>query len=289
MDNWLQKALHKANDHSTLHEIRRVYGGSINKTFFVETETGQYFIKHHMNAPERFFVSEAEGLELIRQTNTVAVPEVYAVSDAKNAAFLVMEWVEGRKMADTEKKLGERIAGLHKHIGNKHGFFEASFIGALPQPNGLFSSWLEYYRDRRLGAQLQQGIDRHRITGKRRRQMETLLVRLGEWIPEKVEPSCLHGDLWGGNWLVGPGGEPYVIDPSVLYGDRHFELAFTELFGGFSQTFYDAYKERFPLDDNYADMKPLYQLYYLLVHLNLFGESYGAHVDAILKRYVGEG
>src|SRR5699024_9994082 len=137
MDNWLQKALHKANDHSTLHEIRRVYGGSINKTFFVETETGQYFIKHHMNESDRFFVSGAKVLERIRQTYTVAVPKVYAVSDAKNAAFLVMEWVEGRKMADTEKKLGERIAGLHKHSGNKNGFCEAWFIDTLPQPNGL--------------------------------------------------------------------------------------------------------------------------------------------------------
>lgn len=117
--------------------------------------------------------------------------------------------------------------------------------------------------------------------------MEKLLENLDKWVPDKVEPSYLHGDLWGGNWLSGPGGEPYVIDPSFLYGDRHFELAFTEVFGGYSSEFYQAYQDRFPLSPYYEDVKPLYQLYYLLVHLNMFGEAYGRSVDTILKRYTG--
>ena len=87
--------------------------------------------------------------------------------------------------------------------------------------------------------------------------------------------------------MSGPGGRPYLIDPSFLFGDRHFEIAFTELFGGFSQAFYRAYSDRFSLDSHYEEKKPLYQLYYLLVHLNIFGELYGTQVDAVLKRYVG--
>jgi len=197
-----------------------------------------------------------------------------------------MEWVEGGKKSETQTMLGHNLAALHENVGQKHGFAEDTFIGILPQPNGLFTSWLEYYRDRRLTAQLQQGIRQNRVTGKRREKMEKLLDQLGDWIPCDVPPSYLHGDLWGGNWLTGPGGEPYLIDPSVLYGDRHFELAFTELFGGFSTAFYEAYKARYPLVANYEEIKPLYQLYYLLVHLNIFGESYGPQVDSVLSRYV---
>lgn len=62
-------------------------------------------------------------------------------------------------------------------------------------------------------------------------------------------------------------------------------MAFTELFGGFPGRFYEAYNAAFPLDKGYMERKALYQLYPLLVHLNLFGEGYGSHVDSIARRY----
>lgn len=287
MNQLIEKAVEQAGDHSSLQTVRRVAGGSINESYYVETGEQQYFLKYHQDAPNRFFELETKGLELIRETESIAVPEVFSYSDEKGQAFLVMEWVEGAPAADTDWKLGDRIASMHQTMGDKHGFPDDTFIGALPQRNGLFPSWLEYYRDRRLAAQLQLGIDRGTMTGKRRNRMEKLLESLDRWVPDDVAPSYLHGDLWGGNWLAGPGGEPYVIDPSFLYGDRHFELAFTEVFGGYSNDFYQAYEERFPLSPDYKDVKALYQLYYLLVHLNMFGEVYGRSVDAILKRYIG--
>src|SRR5690625_2058964 len=181
-----------------------------------------------------------------------------------------------------------KLSHLHQHAGQKHGFDRDTYIGLLPQPNRLYDNWLDYYREKRLLPQLDLAIKRQRIHHQRRAQLEKLILQLDRWVPQQVQPSYLHGDLWGGNWLVGPNGTPYVIDPSFLYGDRHFELAFTELFGGFSQIFYDAYQATYPLLDIYDDVKPLYQLYYLLVHLNIFGESYGSRVDAILNRYIGK-
>lgn len=114
-----------------------------------------------------------------------------------------------------------------------------------------------------------------------------LLEKLDTWIPNNPKSSTLHGDLWGGNWMTGKGGVPYLIDPSILFGDHEFEMAFTELFGGFSQRFYDAYHSVFPLSPEYETRKELYQLYYLLAHLNMFGESYGGSVDRIVRKYVG--
>jgi len=95
----------------------------------------------------------------------------------------------------------------------------------------------------------------------------------------------LHGDLWGGNWLVTDMGEAALIDPAVYYVDREAELAFTELFGGFPSQFYAAYNEVWPLESGYGERKELYNLYHLLNHLNLFGESYGGSVDAILRKF----
>lgn len=286
MDNIIKQALHKANDRSTINNMKRVAGGSINESFLVETQCDRYFVKHHADSPVGFFELEAAGLRLIRETLSISVPNVLAFSDKKGEAFLIIEWVEGHGTSETQVKLGERLAAMHQNFGAKHGFEKDTFIGTLPQPNGLFSNWLDYYRDRRLRAQLELGVRKHSITGRRQEQLEKLLERLEDWVPRDVPPSYLHGDLWGGNWLAGPGGEPYLIDPSFLYGDRHFELAFTELFGGFATVFYEAYASQFPLADYYEDIKPLYQLYYLLVHLNIFGETYGGQVDAVLRRYV---
>ena len=110
--------------------------------------------------------------------------------------------------------------------------------------------------------------------------------RLERFIPDAGQPGLLHGDLWSGNWLSGPEGRPYLIDPAVYYGEREVEMAFSELFGGFGARFYEAYRASYPLDPGYADRRPLYQLYYLLVHLILFGEAYGPAVDRVLNRYV---
>lgn len=81
------------------------------------------------------------------------------------------------------------------------------------------------------------------------------------------------------------GGEPVVFDPAVYYGDREVEVAFTELFGAFPHAFYRAYREAWPLEAGYEERRPLYQLYPLLVHLNLFGEAYLPAVDRLVARY----
>ncbi len=65
-------------------------------------------------------------------------------------------------------------------------------------------------------------------------------------------------------------------------------IAFTEVFGGFSKEFYDSYNENFPLHENYDEIKQIYQLYYILVHFIMFGESYGKRIDEILNYYVSK-
>jgi len=244
-------------------------------------------MKFHADAPPEFFKSEATGLRIIKETETISVPNFISYSDQPGQSFLLLEWIEGEKNERTEEVLGYKLAAFHQKSKTKHGLPTDTYIGYLPQPNDLVVSWLEYYRKYRLGNQLEIGIKKGAIADKRRARLEKLIERLDEWVPNIVEASPLHGDLYSGNWIVGPGGEPYLVDPSVLYGDRHFEIAFTEMFGGFPDRFYEAYNERYPLRDDYEDVKGIYQLFYLLAHLNMFGESYGPSVDRILTHYVG--
>ncbi|TGB02655.1 fructosamine kinase family protein [Halobacillus salinus] len=286
MRDKIQEALHTIGDRTNIQDWKAVGGGDINRSFYVKTDQQEYFIKGNENVPSHFFKAEAEGLKQIEQTDSIAVPHVYHYDEPqkKEQAVIVMDWVPlGSK--DVSEELGHQLALMHQHTKDGYGFHAPTFVGELDQPNSKKDSWLVYYRDYRLKAQLEYGKQNGLITGDRESRLQMLLDQLHNWIPENPGASLLHGDLWGGNWMAGADGKPYLIDPSVLYGDRAFELAFTELFGGFSSRFYEAYQEVSPLPDEYEQQKPLYQLFYLLVHLNMFGESYGPSVDRILKAY----
>jgi fructosamine-3-kinase len=181
--------------------------------------------------------------------------------------------------------LGRNLAALHQVTAEEYGLDHNNFIGASPQPNTPTANWVTFFRDKRLGFQMSLAEQRGYLTSRRARLLERIGARLEEWLPARPPASLLHGDLWGGNWLTTDAGEPALIDPAVYYGHREADLAFTHLFGGFPPTFYAAYQQSWPLTEGYEARQDLYNLYHLLNHLNLFGESYGSGVDAILLRY----
>ncbi|MFD2922835.1 fructosamine kinase family protein [Halobacillus naozhouensis] len=288
MKQVIQTSLYRLGDHSAIKAIQKISGGDINEAFYVLTHHGEYFVKGNNNVPPHFFKIEALGLDRIAQTDAINVPKVYDYNQPGKGetGFIVLEWIEEEVgNSRSVEQLGTHLANLHQHTADHFGFDQPTFIGELTQENHWRDSWVEYYRDDRMQPQLQLAVEHNTLPLKRRERLEQLLSRLDQLLPHHPSPSLLHGDLWGGNYLVGRKGVPYLIDPSILYGDHAFELAFTELFGGFPPPFYAAYEEVMPLPYGYEDMKPLYQLYYLLVHLNMFGESYGPPVDRILARY----
>jgi fructosamine-3-kinase len=92
--------------------------------------------------------------------------------------------------------------------------------------------------------------------------------------------------LWGGNLHVDEHGAPCLIDPAVYGGHREVDLAMMRLFGGFGETVFRAYQEVWPLSPGYGERIALYQLYPLMVHVNLFGGGYVDSVERSLARYV---
>lgn len=284
----LEEKLKQIGDNSTIETMTPVSGGDINRAYYVKTKKQEYFIKTNNHANSDFFQVEVNGLERIRSTQTIAVPEVYYFdnSTGNQEMMLIMEWIDVEETAATEQQLAEQLASMHTVGGaSAYGLDQSTYVGELTQSNGWHKNWADYYRECRLQPQLDMALECNRMNQKRRLKLETLIRDIDKYLPSEPMVSLLHGDLWGGNWITGHAGKPYLIDPSVLYGDHLFELAFTELFGGFSSTFYSQYQEVLPLADYYQDVKPIYQLFYLLVHLNMFGEVYGGSVDHILTRY----
>ncbi|CQR46118.1 Fructosamine kinase [Paraliobacillus sp. PM-2] len=288
MKQQLKYALKQMGDDSLIQTITPVTGGDINQAYHVQTNQHNYFVKQNDGVPSHFFYFEAKGLSLIEQTNTIAVPHVYYYNEpiGSEQAIIIMDWIEGDVNSETTATLGYHLANMHQDTSNYFGLDQHGFIGLIDQPNQFTSNWVTYLQQYRLIPLLERATKHNLLPKYRREKLEKLIDNLTNWLPHSPKASLLHGDLWGGNWLVGPNGNPYLIDPAVFYGDHLFELAFTELFGGFPQTFYDAYQEVFPIEPYYEDVKQIYQLYYLLVHLILFGEGYGAAVDRVLAYYI---
>ncbi len=281
--------LRSSGDSSPIGQIVPLSGGDINQAARIATAQATYFVKWHSAPPPQFFECEARGLRLLADAGCVRVPAVIDAGHVPNTqtAFLLMEYIEpGHRSEHAATTLGQKLAQQHLIPHSQYGLDHDNYIGRLPQPNRRTASWIEFYRTQRLAPQRDLAARQGRLPAHRARLLDALMDHLGHWIDEsQCRPALLHGDLWGGNWMADSAGAPVLIDPAVCVGDRELDLAMTALFGGFSPVFYEAYQEVFPFAPGYADRQPLYQLYYLLAHLNLFGESYGGSVDAILRSY----
>jgi fructosamine-3-kinase len=208
-------------------------------------------------------------------------------ADGERTAYLVLEWIdEVQPSRAFAARFGHALAALHQHTAPTFGLDLDHLVDGLPQSEALANGWPVYYRDRRIVPQIERARRLGRLPSRREVALNELVERMDELLAglDSV-PSLLHGDLWGGNYFCAAGDEPVLYDPHTYYGEREAEIAFTELFGGFAPDFYHAYREACPLDAGYEYRRPLHQLYHLLVHLNLFGEGYGAHVDAVCRRY----
>ncbi|WP_088036941.1 fructosamine kinase family protein [Evansella clarkii] len=285
MENVIRKAIKAMGDKERILNIKKLSGGDINEAFYAETEKKPYFLKLNRNVSAEFFQSEKDGLLELQTKGGVYVPEVYGLFEGTGYNGLILEWIEERPENNLQSLLGEAIARLHGVTAERFGYRSDTYIGEMKQENGWWENWVDYYREKRLIPQLEQAAAKDLLLGKRRTRAEYIAANLEKWIPAQPVPALLHGDLWSGNWMSRFNGEPVFIDPSVFYGHNKMEIAFTELFGGFSAEFYEAYSGCKPLDQEYDNRKELYQLFYLLVHLNSFGEMYRWHVDKVIQKY----
>lgn len=262
-----------------------VAGGDINRAHEARLADGRtVFVKSNPDAPATMFETEARGLRWLGEARALRVPEVIA----QGVDFLVLEHIlSARRRPAFDEELGRGLAALHREGAPGFGLDHDNFIGRLAQANGPLPTWAEFYRERRLVPQLRLAIDGKLASPGMRRGFERLLPRLEELVGPPEPPARLHGDLWGGNAMPDEQGHPCLIDPAVHGGHREVDLGMMRLFGGFSARVFAAYEEAFPLPPGSEARVPLYQLYFLMVHVNLFGGSYVASVESTLRRLVG--
>ena len=227
------------------------------------------------------FAAEAFGLEALRREGGPRLPRPYLWAEA----FLLIEDLEpAPHAADFWPGLGRRLAALHDHTSPRFGFERDNYIGLTPQPNAWTDDGHVFFAQHRLLFQARLARDGGLLPPSDQRRVEALARRLPDLVPDQPA-SLIHGDLWSGNVIAGPDGEACLIDPATHYAWAEAELGMTELFGGFDASFYRGYLEIRPLAEGWRQRLPLYNLYHLMNHLNLFGGGYLASVARVLDRF----
>lgn len=286
MDVGLSRALTECLGNEP-RSITRISGGDIGNAHRLELSDGRTcFVKSYGASGGAMIEAEAAGLRWLRRANAIRVPTVIAARTAE-PALLVLEWIEtGAAGPRFDEQLGQALAQLHSKGPAEFGWDRDNFIGRLPQSNRRHGSWASFYARERIEPQLRMARESGALSASLTKDADSLIDRLPELCGPRETPARLHGDLWGGNSMVDAEGRPCLIDPAVYGGHREIDLAMMRLFGGFSKRVFDAYHEARPLAPGHEDRTALYQLYPLLVHLNLFGGGYAGSVERILRHYL---
>ena len=264
-------------------------GGCINQTSVLRlTNDERVFLKYNSHPPANFFNVEARGLKLLAQTaKGPRIPKPLALQDCAKPTFLILEYIEESSPGqDFSVRFARSLAELHQTSHDSFGLDHDNYIGSTVQKNTQETNGIDFFRDQRLRPQ--QELARKALPPSTDKNLNKLCDRLENYLDISGEkPALLHGDLWSGNYFPDTDQIPCIFDPAVYFGLREADLAMTELFGRLPQKFYDAYHEAFPLNPGYEERKDLYNLYHLLNHLNLFGGSYLASVEQVVRRYIG--
>lgn len=264
-----------------------VTGGDINRVYKLQSSGTAYLLKiNDRYAYPDMFLREQEGLLAMKKTNSIAVPQVVLQDDFENDSVLILQWIDTASDGDYSlSDLGQQLAQMHRSTNASFGFYADNYMGALTQTNNWYPNWGDFFIEQRLQPMVKMAVDKKQLSHTDVHQFEVLYKNLSDWFAEEP-PSLIHGDLWGGNYLIGSDGTPYLIDPAVSYGNREFDIAMTTLFCGFDNSFYEAYHAEFPLQPGWQKRLKLWNLYPLLVHVNLFGGSYAIQVRQSLSALV---
>ena len=259
-------------------------GGSINQVYRLKIDDSLFCLKVNHHAPAEFFLAEKNGLEILASSGTVRTPQVLDCG----ANYLLLEWLQPSKGSVSQsEQLGLQLAALHEIHGTEFGFTQDNYCGETLQINTPCESGYVFFAQHRLFHQLKLAQDKDLLNAREVEMIGSINDRLEVLVPAQP-PSLLHGDLWNGNVLVTDQG-PVLIDPAVYFGWAEADLAMTKLFGGFSNAFYQSYLEARPLESGFEDRVPLYNLYHLLNHLNLFGSGWHASVMQVARHFAIKG
>ncbi|QSE96195.1 fructosamine kinase family protein [Fulvivirga lutea] len=274
------------DNYGELQSFTPASGGCINNGGTAKCKSQELFLKwNSASLYPGMFAAEAKGLNLLRKSELI-VPEVLEVINGQTYEALILENIRsGGQNKNTMEKFGGQLAQMHRITQKKYGLDHDNYMGSLKQYNKPHENWIEFYIAQRLEPQLEIAVKK----GLADLQLQMKFEKLYKLLPKLLvieQPSLVHGDLWSGNYMINSDGNAVLIDPAVTFANREVDLAMTKLFGGFSQEFYSGYEAEYPTEKGLNERLDIYNLYPLLIHLNLFGSSYRSQIISILNYFI---
>ena len=265
-------------------DVRAARGGDVNDAYKIYSHDDIYYLLVQENSDDNFYDGEIAGLKLFEEIGIVG-PRVIDHGFVDNDAYLLLSFLdEGSRGSQSE--LAKAVAKLHqyKNPSGKFGFDYKHRGSQTTFSNEWSDTWSEVFLDQCMDVLAKKLIYMDLWPDYDYEKYQKVHeIMENELKDHKSEPSLLHGDLWGGNYMFLKDGSPALFDPSPFYGDREFDIGITTVFGGFTDEFYNKYNEIYPLDENYRLRLEFYRLYLYMVHLVKFGYMYESSVNMTME------
>ena len=240
-----------------------------------------YFIKNnHFNAIR----TERDNILFFNNESSNYFPIVVN----SNQKYLVMSFIDNDNLQPdmTHDDLLNAIISIHSRKSNFYGFNFDTQIGGLKQINSKTQNWVEFYRDKRLNYIFELINKNEPMDKDINTKIELLLKKIVNFIPNKPVSSLLHGDLWEGNILFKNQRFVGFIDPGSFYGHNELEVSYLRWFNPrfIDENFLNKYNDHISIDKYYLEYEPIYQLYYSLLNVYLWDNSYIEDVRKLLEK-----
>jgi fructosamine-3-kinase len=252
--------------HVRPEQLERLAGGDLSEVLILRRPDGRCTVAKGGPA----ISTEAAMLRALAGLGA-RVPAV----EGEHEGILLLEHVENDRLFSVRAwtDIADALRSLHGQLGEGYGWPVDYALGSVALDNRQQGDWRRFWFEQRLMSAASV-LDRPW-----RERVQRLEQRLAGMLPNAPAPSLLHGDLWSGNILVADGALAALIDPACYYGHNEVDLAMLSLFDAPPDEFWTAYGE---LECGWKERRLAYQLFPALVHLRLFGSSYGSMVDRLL-------